>query len=199
MNILKAISDTIFTVITFVFVPLILFTLITSRTSILGGVQSFTVLSGSMSPLIPTGSIVFTTPSNRFDSGDIITFKRGNVNVTHRIVDTVNKEGVHVTNIASPLSGILKPVGQIFFKTKGDANNSPDGELVSAEKIIGKAQFHFPYLGKFSSFIRTPVGFLILIVLPTLMFIGSELWNIKKEIEKMVEKKTLEKFQLRYE
>ncbi len=189
-SILKGVVEGVFTAVVFVFIPVILLTLLSSRTTLLGGLHSFTVLTGSMSPLITTGSVVYTLPSVNPQVGDIITFKRGDINVTHRIVDTVDKSGKHI----SPLVGDLKNNGEIFYKTKGDANNTVDTELVSRDRIIGTVLFHFPELGKFASFIKSLPGFLSLIVLPTVMFIGFELWNIKREIEKEVEKKTLRKY-----
>lgn len=192
--VLKGFSECVFSAVVFVFIPIVLFTLLSSKTTLLGGIQSFTVLSGSMSPLIPTGSVVYTLPVFEPKVGDIITFKKGNINITHRIIDTVDKNGKHISALATPLSG--KTNNELFYKTKGDANSSADSEYVSKNQIIGTVLFHFPSLGQFSSFIKSIPGFLSLIVLPTLMFVGMELFNIKREIEKEVEKKTIRRVQM---
>jgi signal peptidase I len=194
ISIFKSFSECVFSALVFVFIPIIFLTLISSRTTFLGGVQSFTVLSGSMNPLIPTGSVVYTMPVMEPKVGEIITFKKGNINVTHRVVDTVDKEGKHISPLTSPLSRFGKT--EVFYKTKGDANNTADSEFVAKNQIIGTVLFHFPSLGQFSSFIKSIPGFLSLIVLPTLMFIGMELFNIKREIEKEVERKTIRKVQM---
>ncbi len=83
---------------------------------------------------------------------------------------------------------------EIFYKTKGDANNSADTDLVSSKDIIGKTFVNIPAIGRISGYLKTIPGFLMFIILPTLIFIGFELWNIKKEIEKQTEKRIMERF-----
>lgn len=194
LSILKSISEIIFTSITFVLVPLVVITLLSSRISLFG-LKSFVVLTGSMAPLIPIGSIVYTVQDTIFRPGDIITFQDSDHKITHRIVDVVDKDGKRISSVASPI-GIQTKSSQIFYKTKGDANNSRDSNLVSKDKIIGKVFVHVPSLGKLSAFIKSIPGFLILIALPTVIFIGFELWNIKKEVERITERKTLKKYGL---
>lgn len=178
----------------FILIPIIAFTLVTSRTPALLGLQSFTVLSGSMSPGIPTGSVVYTQKTTEVGVGDVITFERKGVNVTHRIIDTVDKNGKAVSALVSPLPGAP---AEVFYKVKGDANNAADSDLVSKDKIVGKVLFNIPAFGKYASYLKTIPGFLIFIILPTLIFVGLELWNIKKEIEKSTERKVLERLSFR--
>ena len=157
--------------------PFIVFIAVTSRTSIIGGIRSFVVLTGSMEPAAPVGSIVFTKSFPVYQPNDIIAFKSGNVTVTHRVIDfeIKNKE--------------------YFYKTQGDANNNPDSQQVSASKVIGKAFYIVPFVGKVSIFIKTLPGFLSLIVFPALIFIIFELLNIKKELTKEIEKRMMQKMQ----
>lgn len=174
MNIVKNITKitwNIFSILfIFVLIPVVFFTLLTSRTSAFLGIRSFTVLTGSMTPRIPVGSIVFTKPST-YDIGDIITFKRGDKSITHRIFGIKN--------------------GQ--YQTKGDANSSADPQMVNKSDIIGKDLVIVPYIGKFGGFIKTIPGFTMFIAIPTLVFVGLEIWEIKKEMEKEIEKKLLAK------
>ena len=58
--------------------------------------------------------------------------------------------------------------------------------------MIGTTLFHFPSIGKLTSFTKTVQGFLLIIVLPAFIYIGFELWNIKNEIEKNTERKIKE-------
>lgn len=183
---LKITFELFFSAIIFILIPLIAFVLITSRSNALFGIQSFTVLSGSMSPMIKTGNIVFTFKNSEVKVGDIITFKRESTNVTHRVVNVVDKKGKPVSN--SLLSPITRG-GDVFYQTKGDANNSVDTNLVARKDLIGKAFFQVPMLGRLSAFLKTPIGYFGLILLPTIVFIGFELWNIKKEIEKSIEER----------
>lgn len=195
LKILKSSFEYSITAVIFILIPLIAFTLITSRTPALLGLQSFTVLSGSMSPGIPTGAVVYTQKTTEVGVGDVITFERKGVNVTHRIIDTVNKEGKSVSSLVSPLPGAPAPA-EIFYKVKGDANNAADSDLVSKDKIVGKVLFNVPAFGKYASYLKSIPGFLLFIILPTLIFVGVELWNIKKEIEKSTERKVLERMRM---
>lgn len=173
-KVLKITHEVLTTFVTFGILPAILFILVTSRTDFILGIRSFDVLTGSMEPEISTGSMVFTMDAADYQTGDIITFKRGNISITHRIFAVVN--------------------GQ--YQTKGDANKSPDPQLVKKADVIGRDFFIIPYLGKFTGFLKTLPGFLIFIVLPVLIFIGFEIWNIKEEYKKQIEKKVLAKFNL---
>ncbi len=152
--------------------PAVVFTLTTSKLPVLGGIQSFVVLTGSMSPNYPPGAIIYTKPQNTYKIGDVISFHEGDVTVTHRVI-SINPEG---------------------YLTKGDANNVTDSKIVPSSQIIGKSVFSVLNAGKLILFIKTPAGFLTLLILPTLLFIGSQLMNIKKEIEKELKKKLMKEF-----
>lgn len=155
--------------------PFIMFIAVTSRSSILGGIRSFVVLTGSMEPAVPVGSIVFTKNFSIYNPDDIVAFKIGNVTVTHRIIDFEIKNKDY------------------FYKTQGDANNAPDSQQISGSQIIGKAFYIVPYVGKVSIFLKTLPGFLLLIVLPALIFIIFEILNIKSELTKEVERRIFQK------
>ncbi len=141
------------------------------------GIRSFVVLTGSMNPILPPGSIVFTQNFPNYKIGDIIAFKSGNVNVTHRIIDFEEQNG------------------SFSYKTHGDANNAPDSQLVSNSQILGKVFYSLPYLGKLTIFLKTLPGFLLLIVSPALVFVIFEIINIKNELTKEIEKKVMRKMQ----
>ena len=156
--------------------PFLVFMMIASRTPVLG-IQSFVVLTGSMQPTLPTGSIVFTKAFGQYQIGDIVSFKNGNVNVTHRIIDTQFKDN------------------NLHYKTQGDANNTPDSQFVSNTQVLGKFFYHLPYIGKLSIFLKTLPGFITLIIIPALIFILFEMVNIKNELTKEIEKKLMQKMQ----
>ena len=70
---------------------------------------AYVVLSGSMEPEIPTGSVVVVDGRKKeWNPGDVITYRRGNMVVTHRIVEK-SEEG---------------------YCTKGDANAEEDAGIV---------------------------------------------------------------------
>ena len=106
---------------------------------------------------------------------DIIAFKNeAGQTITHRIADIQFAEGTE-------------------YITKGDANNTQDTAPVPSDKVVGKAYFHIPYVGYFINYLKTPKGFGLLVILPTALFILSEIWGIKKEIDKHIERKIAER------
>jgi signal peptidase len=121
-----------------------------------------------MQPAIPVGSVIFTQKKNLYKKGDIISFKRGNITITHRIVNATKEK---------------------TFITKGDANQSNDKTTVLQQDILGRQVFTLPYLGRFLLFLKTGPGFLTFVIFPAVLFIISEFYIIKKEIEKELEKK----------
>ena len=129
----------------------------------LSGWQIDAVLSGSMSPTLEVGDAIVTKPINpdAITVGDIITYRSpvGGKLVTHRVLE--------VEKHSAPI-----------FHTKGDANNSADPYLVPAQNIVGKVSFHIPLLGYMAQFIKTPLGFILLLALPGAVIIGMELKNI---------------------
>lgn len=122
------------------------------------------VLTGSMEPAIPTGSIVFIYPDETYQVGDIITFKRLESNlevpITHRVVEVQESED------------------GVSYRTKGDANDGIDGKAVAKAEVYGKVIAHVPILGKLLDLSKTPWGFAMLIVVPAVLVIVDEVLKI---------------------
>jgi len=156
----------------FLLLPVIIFVLITSHSAVLGGIRSYDVMTGSMEPVLRVGSMVFTRPAPAYQVGDVITFKRGNITVTHRIFETKDNQ----------------------FITKGDANKSPDPQPVAKSQIVGKNFLTVPNIGKLTNFVKTIPGFLLIIILPLFIYIGFELNTIKEEYKKEIRKQVLSEF-----
>lgn len=144
------------------------------------GLRGFTVLSGSMEPEYPTGSVIYVKDADpsKLKTGDVITFRiGGGTVVTHRIVE------------------VLEENGSIRYRTKGDANEIADGSLVNTQNIIGTPVFSVPYLGYALTYIQSPPGLyvgiavgawlLLFIFLPSLIFEkGDKEQTISKEEDK---------------
>ncbi len=129
------------------------------------GFKPLKVLSGSMEPVIKTGDLIVVkdTSESNIKEGDIVTFiTNSNTFVTHRVVEVFDEEG------------------SIIFKTKGDANNIEDKELVRGEDIVGKYVFRIPAFGYLSDFISKPLGFVLLFILPIFILLGKEIINFSK-------------------
>lgn len=131
------------------------------------------VMSGSMTPAIKTGSLVLVNQkTGGYAKNDIITFKSEKELVSHRIYDSSNIDG------------------SIYFQTKGDANNNIDPVLVARKDVVGKVILDVPYLGKLVNFVKTPLGFILLITVPIFFIIISEILVIIEEIRKKGSGKT---------
>jgi signal peptidase len=138
----------------------------------IGATQSYVVLSGSMTPTIQPGDVIFVydrKPSN-IDEGDVITYnlegERTEV-TTHRVVDVVRTED-----------------GERVFVTKGDANEDPDPYRVPPEAVIGAMpvqngiQARIPYLGHALMFAQSKRGIALLVFLPAGLLVVSEVWDL---------------------
>lgn len=109
------------------------------------GMNTYTVLSSSMEPALPVGSVIFTAPCSSLDQikeQNIIAFQAGSVFVTHRVVSIDRKTG-----------------GMI---TQGDANKVADDSPVFMEDVIGKVRFYLPYLGYILIMLQEPDGRIML-------------------------------------
>jgi signal peptidase len=116
------------------------------------GGAALAVLSGSMTPGLPVGGMVFTRPVDpaTVTVGDVLTFDRPAdpaVLVTHRV-------------IAVDTSG-----GTPVFTTQGDANDDPDLDPVPAAAVRGELWFSVPTLGRATALLHSPKGLGILVVL----------------------------------
>ena len=129
------------------------------------GYQLYTVVSGSMEPAIPVGSLLYiqsAQPENMVPD-DVIAFYGGRDStavITHRVVE--NREFM----------------GE--FITKGDANEKEDMEPVSYDNFIGKVRLAIPAAGKAAQvFSDTPgkiaaAGLIVLAV-----FLHGAAWKLE--------------------
>jgi signal peptidase I len=126
--------------------------------------KTYLVQSGSMEPAILVGDVIVVNKIDSYAVNDVITFNdSGNKRVTHRIVE--------IKNGAS---------GKIY-STKGDANRSGDRETLPADKVIGKVILTIPKLGYVINFLKTTQGFVLLVVIPAVWIVISELLGISKK------------------
>lgn len=121
------------------------------------GIQPYVVESGSMEPVIHTGSVCFINKNAKYDDmqvNDIIAFKLDSgVFATHRIVYKT-EEG---------------------FETKGDANNNKDSVIITKENFIGKNIFSIPNAGFIVKGLQTTRGKIILTTVIIVIFLAGVL------------------------
>ena len=121
------------------------------------------VRSSSMEPAMPAGALAMMVPVDpeEVKVGDIIAFEPSwdpDVTVSHRVI-------------------AIRGNGQLLFDTKGDAMEESDPFYVPAEHVHGKVIFNIPYLGgivnQALTYVRTLPGLILLVVLPSLVIVGS--------------------------
>jgi signal peptidase len=119
------------------------------------GYKPFIVLSGSMQPEFYAGDIALVkeVDVNTLKAQDIIAFKKDGSVITHRIMEIAKLDGIHK------------------FVTKGDSNNVDDGIGVTDEMVEGKYLFHISKIGNTAMFMQTPIGLMVFVALPLMLFI----------------------------
>lgn len=132
-----------------------------------GSMHFLIVLSGSMNPEINPGDVVVSTYTNpeEIQINDVITFAFADNPkncITHRVINITNESS------------------SIGFQTKGDANEDPDQRIVQSSEVIGKVGLVIPYIGYLPHFAKSPLGFITLIIIPGVLIIVGEVWNIAR-------------------
>lgn len=144
--------------------------LVFSALPIPGGAKVFIVQSGSMEPAIKTGSVVVVKSASEYRVGDIITFgpySKTKTPTTHRIYE-------------------MKVIGgEPVYITKGDANNAPDQRQITKREIIGKVMLDMPYVGYAVAAAKTPIGFMLIIIIPAAIIVYDEIRKIWGEVGKL--------------
>ncbi len=56
----------------------------------------------------------------------------------------------------------------MVFETKGDANNVKDEGVVQSDQLVGSLSFTIPKAGHLINFFNSPIGLVILLVIPLL-------------------------------
>ncbi len=105
----------------------------------LAGATPYVILTGSMEPQLPPGTLVVVKPvaAGLITTGSVITYQLESGKptvVTHR-----------VRSVGTDASG------QLRFGTQGDANSQPDPRLVQPVQIKGERWYAVPYLGYVTS------------------------------------------------
>jgi len=120
------------------------------------GYKPFIVLSGSMEPEFYSGDVVIVKEASpdTLNNSDIIAFRSGESVITHRIVEIKDLEA-----------------GKKQFITKGDNNNVEDSITVTSEMLEGKYLMRIAKIGNFAMFLQTPVGMIVFVALPLILFV----------------------------
>lgn len=111
------------------------------------GIKTYVIISGSMKPDYNIGDVVVAKNinANSLKEGDVISFRQGQIIVTHRIIKVENSN-------------------KLVFKTKGDNNNAEDSGEVTANLIEGKVLFKIPWIGNIALFFRGKIAIIVLLI-----------------------------------
>ncbi len=131
------------------------------------GYTTFEVQTGSMSPTINANDLIIVKRGNTPKIRDIITYKKGNDFITHRVVEAYKET----------------------YVTKGDANNAKD-EAIKKDQIVGTVVKVIPNFGAFRQTLLNPV---VLITLIVTVYILSRLFSNKPLFKIKLQKRKKEK------
>ena len=130
------------------------------------GCNTYAVISGSMEPEIPVGSIVCSQKVEFADlkENDVISYQvSSDTIVTHRIVSIDNEKKQVIT--------------------KGDANNVNDANPVPSSNIIGKVVFSLPLIGYISIYMQSMLGIVIICAIVFILILLNYLPDIFEKNE----------------
>lgn len=132
----------------------------------IAGFTPLAVQSDSMSPTFNKGDLIFIQKcdTSKLEVGDIVTF--------HTIIDNEYALNTHRIDSIDELNGMRS------FTTKGDNNDVVDTHVISDGDIVGKYLFAIPHMGKVMDFLSSSMGFLIVIVLPMLLFFIYQVYHL---------------------
>ena len=98
------------------------------------GHKPLVIISGSMEPVLKIGGILYYEKINinKFDEGDILVYTTKDHIISHRIINITDNG----------------------FVTKGDTNNTVDGELVNPKQVLGKGtDWSIPFIGYYADYV----------------------------------------------
>jgi len=124
----------------------------------------YLVRSESMRPAINMGDMIITGPLNGplnagIKSGTIVTYQHGKELVTHRVLS----------------------ISDDTLVTKGDAAEDPDPWSVTLSSVKGTYLFKIPYIGYVPNFVRTKLGWFLVIIVPAALLVSLLVKDIVKE------------------
>lgn len=132
----------------------------------LAGFTPLSVVSDSMAPTFNAGDLIIIRkcdPST-LQEGDIITF--------HAIINNEYALNTH------RISQIQDQNGVRSYVTKGDNNAIEDIHMISDGDIVGQYVGKLPGFGKIVEFLSSSTGFLLVIVLPLLIFFIYQVYHL---------------------
>ena len=123
------------------------------------GLRIFSVQTKSMSPTFEPGDLILSVKIDDYSElrpKDIITYWT-----------IINGERVLNTH---RIQNIYDGGGYLIFETAGDLTETADPLTVHQSEVIGRFKYRIPGLGKFFDYLQTSTGFLLVVLIPVLIF-----------------------------
>ena len=137
-----------------------------SHVASLAGYTPLSVVSDSMAPTFNAGDLIIIRKCDpeTLKEGDIVTF--------HTIINNEFALNTHRITEIQDLGGARN------YVTKGDNNELADIHMIADGDIVGKYVCHLAGFGKVMSFLSSSLGFLLVIVLPLLIFFIYQVYHL---------------------
>lgn len=137
-----------------------------SHVANLAGYTPLSVVSNSMSPTFDAGDLIIirSCDPETLQEGDIITF--------HTIINNEFALNTHRIAEIDDESGVRN------YVTKGDNNEIADVHMITDGDIVGKFVVRLPKFGRVVEFLSSSTGFLLVIVLPLLIFFIYQVYHL---------------------
>ena len=134
--------------------------------SSLAGYTPMIVQSDSMAPTFYAGDLIIIRKCDTaaLKEGEIITF--------HTIINNEYALNTHRIESIAEQNGIRS------YVTKGDNNDIADVHVISDSDIVGKYIGKLPGFGKIMEFLSSSLGFLLVILLPLLLFFIYQIYHL---------------------
>lgn len=111
------------------------------------------VVTDSMAPALQAGDLVFLQPiKDMISPGMVVAYDLRGKLITHRVVEVIGD----------------------MLVTKGDNNPDVDPWRVPFSSVVGVPDVRIPYAGYLLDFVKSPIGFLLLIIVPICLIIVIE-------------------------
>ncbi len=157
------------------------------------GVKMLIVASDSMSK-----SEISKNESVFFDAGDLIIIKADNQGVVYKEGDVISFISLSPESYGQTLTHKIKKVNYsksgnlLGYTTYGINTGKSDSAVVSPDMIIGSYKGKIPKLGKLFAYLKTPAGYYLSIITPSVLLIIYFSINVGRYIGRKEPLKELE-------
>lgn len=124
-----------------------------------------TIISGSMEPTIPTGSLIVFHEQDNYEVGDIVIYEKDQITVMHRLTFIEGETAI----------------------TQGDANNVADPPI-RVSSILGKVTTHIPKVGTWLNVMNKHLVLIIVAIVSIYLIVGLvQDWEFKRKFRQASE------------